>query len=213
MAGITDGTSWSWSARRRQPGNQVIVGADARPRGHAREPRPPVRPLSEGGTRTITGTIIREPEESLQDLPASAAATCARSSIFDRSQGADDRDRQASGSGKSTCMNLLGCLDSPSGGSYRLDGQDVAQLDSDALASIRNEDRPRLPAVQSARARGARQRRAAADRLAPAPRQGRQAREAGEGLGERMDTATSAFGRPGCGAWRSRARSSTARRC
>ncbi|HNA31645.1 MAG TPA: ABC transporter ATP-binding protein, partial [Flavobacteriales bacterium] len=44
-----------------------------------------------------------------------------------------------SGSGKSTFMNLLGCLDSPSGGSYRLDGQDVSQLDSDALASIRNE--------------------------------------------------------------------------
>jgi putative ABC transport system ATP-binding protein len=36
-------------------------------------------------------------------------------------------------------MNLLGCLDSPSGGSYWLDGEDVSQLDSDALASIRNE--------------------------------------------------------------------------
>jgi putative ABC transport system ATP-binding protein len=44
-----------------------------------------------------------------------------------------------SGSGKSTCMNQLGCLDSPSGGSYWLDGEDVSQLDSDALANIRNE--------------------------------------------------------------------------
>ncbi len=44
-----------------------------------------------------------------------------------------------SGSGKSTCMNLLGCLDTPSAGNYWLAGEDVSQLDSDALAHIRNE--------------------------------------------------------------------------
>ena len=43
-----------------------------------------------------------------------------------------------SGSGKSTLMNLLGCLDSPSGGEYHLAGRDVAHLDADALADIRN---------------------------------------------------------------------------
>jgi putative ABC transport system ATP-binding protein len=43
-----------------------------------------------------------------------------------------------SGSGKSTCMNLLGCLDTPSAGSYWLEDEDVSQLDSDALARIRN---------------------------------------------------------------------------
>lgn len=43
-----------------------------------------------------------------------------------------------SGSGKSTFMNMIGCLDSPSGGSYRLDGQDVAGLDDDARADLRN---------------------------------------------------------------------------
>ncbi|MDO8583989.1 MAG: ABC transporter ATP-binding protein [bacterium] len=42
-----------------------------------------------------------------------------------------------SGSGKSTLMHILGALDSPSGGSYRLDGQDVASLDENALAVIR----------------------------------------------------------------------------
>ncbi|MBP7064239.1 MAG: ABC transporter ATP-binding protein [Ferrovibrio sp.] len=43
-----------------------------------------------------------------------------------------------SGSGKSTFMNMIGCLDSPSGGSYRLDGQDVAGLNDDARADLRN---------------------------------------------------------------------------
>ncbi|MGI8858376.1 MAG: ABC transporter ATP-binding protein [Thermomicrobiales bacterium] len=44
-----------------------------------------------------------------------------------------------SGSGKSTLMNVIGCLDTPSDGRYLLDGQDVAALDENALASIRNQ--------------------------------------------------------------------------
>ena len=44
----------------------------------------------------------------------------------------------ASGSGKSTFMNVVGCLDVPTSGEYRLDGEDTSTLDADALASIRN---------------------------------------------------------------------------
>jgi len=43
-----------------------------------------------------------------------------------------------SGSGKSTLMNLLGCLDRPTGGTYSLDGEEVSKLSDDQLAEIRN---------------------------------------------------------------------------
>jgi putative ABC transport system ATP-binding protein len=44
-----------------------------------------------------------------------------------------------SGSGKSTFMNILGCLDKPTGGRYLLEGIDVGRLDRDELAGIRNK--------------------------------------------------------------------------
>jgi putative ABC transport system ATP-binding protein len=46
----------------------------------------------------------------------------------------------ASGSGKSTAMNILGCLDRPSSGSYRLNGTPVEGLSDDQLADLRNRD-------------------------------------------------------------------------
>jgi putative ABC transport system ATP-binding protein len=45
-----------------------------------------------------------------------------------------------SGSGKSTLMNILGCLDSPSEGSYVLNGTDVSRMDDSALAEVRNKE-------------------------------------------------------------------------
>jgi len=46
----------------------------------------------------------------------------------------------SSGSGKSTLMNLVGCLDYPTAGQYQLKGNDVAVLDENALAAIRNRE-------------------------------------------------------------------------
>ncbi len=64
-----------------------------------------------------------------------------------------------SGSGKSTMMNIIGCLDTPSSGSYHLRGREVSRLEDDALAEIRNREigfvfqafnlLPRLTAVQN----------------------------------------------------------------
>ena len=64
-----------------------------------------------------------------------------------------------SGSGKSTLMNILGCLDKPSEGSYLLDGHEVATLEDNQLAVVRNKKigfvfqsfnlLPRMPALQN----------------------------------------------------------------
>src|SRR5580700_11370418 len=45
-----------------------------------------------------------------------------------------------SGSGKSTLMNMLGCLDTPSSGRYEFNGKNVAEMNDDELAAIRNRE-------------------------------------------------------------------------
>ena len=84
----------------------------------------------------------------------------------------------ASGSGKSTLMNILGCLDTPTGGTYDLNGTAVHSLEDDELATIRNReigfvfqsfnllsrvdavDNVALPLLYSGVSRGARRERA-----------------------------------------------------
>jgi putative ABC transport system ATP-binding protein len=64
-----------------------------------------------------------------------------------------------SGSGKSTLMNILGCLDTPTGGKYILNGKDVSKMPDDDLAAVRNKEigfvfqqfnlLPRLTAIEN----------------------------------------------------------------
>ena len=85
-----------------------------------------------------------------------------------------------SGSGKSTCMNIIGCLDVPTAGTYKLNGRDVGRMSRDELAEIRNEllgfifqqynllpklslmENVEVPLVYAGVPRGERRRRAAA---------------------------------------------------
>lgn len=122
----------------------------------------------------------------------------------------------ASGSGKSTLMNLLGCLDTPSRGSYLLEGQDVAHLDRDALATIRNRmlgfvfqgfnllprmnvlDNVALPLLYAGVGRRERQRRAAAmlERVGLAAYSLRQPMQLSGGQQQRVAIARALINRP-----------------
>ena len=76
-----------------------------------------------------------------------------------------------SGSGKSTCMNIIGCLDVPTAGSYRLNGREVGKMSGNEQAEVRNEmlgfifQQYNLAQIESAGKRGG-----AADLCGRAPR-------------------------------------------
>ena len=106
-----------------------------------------------------------------------------------------------SGSGKSTCMNIIGCLDVPTAGSYRLNGREVGNMSGNEQAEVRNEmlgfifqqynllpklnllENVEVPLIYAGVPRAERRRRA---------------REALEqvGLGDKLKTSPTSFGRP-----------------
>jgi putative ABC transport system ATP-binding protein len=122
-----------------------------------------------------------------------------------------------SGSGKSTLMHILGCLDSPTAGSYRLDGEDVGTLSGKRLAQVRNRKvgfvfqtfnlMPRLTVEENVALplkyrggvpRGERRRRALAllERLGLAPRVGHRPDELSGGERQRVAIARALIGEP-----------------
>ncbi len=126
-----------------------------------------------------------------------------------------------SGSGKSTLMNILGCLDRPTGGAYILDGRDVSGLDKNELAEVRNQKigfvfqsfnlLPRLTALRNVTLPLLYN---SAEELTDAEAEAR-ARAALEsvGLGQRLHHRPINSPAASSNAWRSRARWSIARRC
>jgi putative ABC transport system ATP-binding protein len=91
-------------------------------------------------TMSTTQTIIQLQDISKRYVMGSEIIDALRAVSLDIQRNEYVAFMGPSGSGKSTLMNILGCLDSPSGGSYVLNGTDVSKMDDAELARVRNKE-------------------------------------------------------------------------
>ncbi len=82
--------------------------------------------------------MIRVKEVKKTFVVGNIAIKALKDAAFDIGEGEFVSIMGPSGSGKSTLMNIIGCLDAPSGGTYILDGKEVSGMNEDALAAVRN---------------------------------------------------------------------------
>ncbi len=87
----------------------------------------------------MSGWVIEASDLSRTYVTGEVSVTALRSVDIQVAKGDFVAIMGPSGSGKSTTMNILGCLDRPTGGSYFLDGMEVSKMSADELAEIRNQ--------------------------------------------------------------------------
>src|SRR5204862_6407599 len=127
----TSGSPWRGGPRRR--GSPAIRGLGSRQR--RREHRPPVARLS------LKVMALIETVDLWKTYVMGTEEIHALRGVSVRiERGEYVAIMGPSGSGKSTLMNLIGCLDTPTKGSYLLNGKQVSQMNDNELARIRNEE-------------------------------------------------------------------------
>jgi putative ABC transport system ATP-binding protein len=97
-------------------------------------------PVPEDGTTATTRPLIDVDDLKKRYLMGSEEVWALDGVTLDVEQGEYIAIMGPSGSGKSTFMNMIGCLDTPTSGTYHLNGRDVSRMSDDELAEIRNRE-------------------------------------------------------------------------